>query len=133
MLLAGGQNSTETGTLAGQVMMEGFLQIGLPPWIRRLVTRAIAIVPAAVVAGVSGNDGAGKLLVVTQVVLSLQLPFAVIPLVNFTSSCRKMGQFVNKWTVFLVAAFVSLLIVVLNVYLIASSIRNNVFGGAGDV
>lgn len=132
-LLASGQNSTITGTLSGQVVMEGFLQISLPPWMRRLITRAIAIIPAAIVAGILGNEGAGKLLVLSQVILSLQLPFAVIPLVHFTSSRRKMGRFVNNWTIFLIAAFVALLIVVLNMYLIVVSIKNNEFGGAGDV
>ena len=132
-LLASGQNSTVTGTLSGQVVMEGFLHISLPPWVRRLITRGIAMIPAAIVAGVSGNEGAGKLLVLSQVILSLQLPFAVIPLVHFTSSRKKMGRFVNNWTIFIVAALVALLIVVLNMYLIVSSIINNEFGDAGDV
>src|SRR5207253_8234231 len=90
-LLASGQNSTLTGTLAGQIVMEGFLNIRLRPWVRRLLTRLIAIVPAAVVAGVAGESGAGKLLILSQVILSLQLSFAVVPLVLFTSDRRKMG------------------------------------------
>lgn len=132
-LLASGQNSTITGTLSGQIVMEGFLHFSLPPWVRRLITRCVAIIPAAIVAGIYGNEGAGKLLVLSQVILSLQLPFAVIPLVHFTSSRRKMGRFVNNWIIFLIAAAVALIICVLNVYLLVSSIRDNEFGTAGDV
>lgn len=117
-LLASGQNSTLTGTLAGQIVMEGFLNVRMRPWIRRLITRAIAIVPAAIVAGIYGESGTAKLLVFSQVILSLQLPFAVIPLVQFTSDKVKMGAFVNptwlKWLAWLVAAF----IVVLNLKLL---------------
>ena len=91
-LLASGQNSTVTATLAGQVVMEGFLNLRLAPWLRRLITRGIAIVPAAVVAAAYGESGTAKLLVASQVVLSLQLPFAVIPLVLFTSDKAKMGE-----------------------------------------
>jgi manganese transport protein len=94
-LLASGQNSTLTGTLAGQIVMEGFLEIRLRPWVRRLLTRAIAIVPAVIVAVTFGASGTAKLLILSQVVLSLQLPFAVIPLVQFTSNRAKMGQLVN--------------------------------------
>ena len=90
-LLASGQNSTVTATLAGQVVMEGFLHIRLPPWLRRLVTRAAAIVPAVIGVALWGERGLGQLLVLSQVVLSLQLPFAVIPLVLFTSDRGKMG------------------------------------------
>jgi manganese transport protein len=92
-LLASGQNSTLTGTLAGQVVMEGFLDLRLPAWARRLLTRLVAIVPAAVVAAAYGERGVGKLLVASQVVLSMQLPFAVFPLVAFTGSRAKMGEF----------------------------------------
>ena len=95
-LLASGQNSTLTGTLAGQIVMEGFLQIRLKPWVRRLVTRAIAIVPAILVIGIAGEGRLTSLLILSQVVLSFQLPFAVIPLVRFTSEHAKMGQFVNS-------------------------------------
>src|ERR1043166_9351329 len=84
-LLASGQNSTLTGTLAGQIVMEGFLHIRLRPWLRRLITRLIAIVPAAIVTALYGEQGTGSLLVLSQVILSLQLSFAVIPLVQFTS------------------------------------------------
>jgi len=94
-LLASGQNSTLTGTLAGQIVMEGFLDLRMRPWVRRLITRGIAVVPAAVVATLYGASGTAKLLVLSQVILSLQLSFAVFPLVNFTSDRLKMGEFVN--------------------------------------
>jgi manganese transport protein len=93
-LLASGQNSTLTGTLAGQIVMEGFLNIRLRPWLRRLITRLIAIVPAVICTVIYGESGTAKLLIFSQVVLSLQLSFAVIPLVIFTSDRRKMGEFV---------------------------------------
>jgi len=97
-LLASGQNSTLTGTLAGQIVMEGFLNIRLRPWLRRLITRVIAIIPAVIVAALFGAGGTAKLLLLSQVILSLQLSFAVIPLVLFTSDRRKMGQFVSpRW------------------------------------
>src|SRR6266446_1905543 len=97
-LLASGQNSTLTGTLAGQIVMEGFLNIRLRPWLRRLITRLIAIIPAVIVAALFGTSGTAKLLLLSQVILSLQLSFAVIPLVLFTSDRRKMGEFVSpRW------------------------------------
>jgi manganese transport protein len=97
-LLASGQNSTLTGTLAGQIVMEGFLNIRIRPWMRRLITRIIAIVPAAIVAMFYGESGTAQLLILSQVILSLQLSFAVVPLVAFTSSRAKMGRFVNpRW------------------------------------
>ncbi len=92
-LLASGQNSTLTGTLAGQIVMEGFLEIRLRPWLRRLITRALAIIPAVVVASLYGESGTARLMILSQVVLSLQLPFAVVPLVMFTGDARKMGPF----------------------------------------
>lgn len=95
-LLASGQNSTVTGTLAGQIVMEGFLDLRLPPWLRRLVTRLIALVPAIAVAVAFGERGIGKLLVLSQVILSLQLPFAVFPLMAFTTSRAKMGDFAAR-------------------------------------
>jgi manganese transport protein len=99
-LLASGQNSTLTGTLAGQIVMEGFLQLRMRPWLRRLVTRLIAIIPAVVVATLYGERGTGELLILSQVILSLQLSFAVVPLVQFTSDQMKMGRFVNpRWLV----------------------------------
>ncbi len=117
-LLASGQNSTLTGTLAGQIVMEGFLNIRLRPWVRRLITRSIAIVPAAIVAGLYGASGTAKLLVFSQVVLSLQLPFAVIPLVSFTGSKSKMGLFASPGWVKILAWVVAAFIVVLNMKLL---------------
>jgi manganese transport protein len=117
-LLASGQNSTLTGTLAGQIVMEGFLNIRLKPWLRRLITRMIAIIPAVVVTLIYGEKGTGQLLILSQVILSLQLSFAVIPLVMFTSDKRKMGEFVNKAWVKWLAWFVTSIIVVLNAYLL---------------
>ena len=117
-LLASGQNSTLTGTLAGQIVMEGFLDIKLKPWLRRLITRLIAVVPALVVAIVYGEKGTGQLLVLSQVILSLQLSFAVVPLVLFTSSRAKMGVFVNLPAVQVLAWVVSGIIIVLNLFLL---------------
>jgi manganese transport protein len=98
-LLASGQNSTLTGTLAGQIVMEGFLDIRLRPWLRRLITRAVAIVPAVLVIAIAGESKVTWLIILSQVVLSFQLPFAVIPLVQFTSDKKKMGEFANsRWT-----------------------------------
>lgn len=112
-LLASGQNSTLTGTLAGQITMEGFLDIRLRPWVRRLITRALAIVPAAIVAVVAGESGTARLLILSQVILSLQLSFAVFPLVTFTSDKLRMGEFVNpawlKWLAWAVAWFIAAL------------------------
>ena len=117
-LLACGLNSTVTATLAGQAVMEGFLQIRLPPWLRRLVTRAVAIVPAAAVTILYGAEGSGRLLILTQVVLSLQLSFAVIPLVMFTADRGKMGALVApKWLV-AVAILIAVVIVALNLKLL---------------
>ena len=94
-LLASGQNSSITGTLAGQVVMEGFIHIRLSPWLRRLITRSLAIIPTIIVVAITGEQGTEKLLILSQVILSLQLSFAVIPLVLFTGSRKKMGEFVN--------------------------------------
>jgi len=114
-LLASGQNSTLTGTLAGQIVMEGFLNLRLRPWLRRLITRFIAIVPAVIVTVIYGESGTAKLLVISQVILSLQLSFAVIPLILFTSDRRKMGEFVNALWMKILAWLVAAVIVVLNV------------------
>jgi manganese transport protein len=118
-LLASGQNSTITGTLAGQIVMEGFLQIRLRPWVRRLITRGIAIVPAVIVAILYGESGTAKLLVMSQVVLSLQLSFAVFPLVRFTSDRAKMGEFVNSRWLRATSYAVAFFIAALNVWLVA--------------
>ena len=113
-LLASGQNSTLTGTLAGQIVMEGFLNIRLRPWLRRLITRLIAIIPAVIVTMLYGESGSAKLLVISQVILSLQLSFAVIPLVLFTSDRHKMGEFVNPPWIKILAWLTAGAIVVLN-------------------
>src|SRR6266496_2765218 len=114
-LLASGQNSTLTGSLAGQIVMEGFLNIRLRPWLRRLITRLIAIIPAVIVTAVYGGSGAAKLLVLSQVVLSMQLSFAVIPLVLFTSDRRKMGEFASPNWIKVLAWLTTGIIVLLNV------------------
>lgn len=117
-LLASGQNATLTGTLAGQIVMEGFLNIRLKPWIRRLITRIIAIIPAIIVTGLYGSAGTVQLLVFSQVILSLQLSFAVIPLVQFTSDKKKMGQFANPLWLKILAWVVAVVIAGLNIYLL---------------
>ncbi|HET9134604.1 MAG TPA: Nramp family divalent metal transporter [Gemmatimonadales bacterium] len=121
-LLASGQNSTVTGTLAGQIVMEGFLDIRLPAWLRRLITRLIAIVPAVIVTALYGERGTGALLVLSQVILSMQLSFAVIPLVWFTSSKAKMGEFVNHRVTIVIAWTVALVIAGLNLWLLAGTL-----------
>jgi manganese transport protein len=122
-LLASGQNSTLTGTLAGQIVMEGFLDLRLRPWMRRLITRSIAIVPAAVVSVLYGASGTARLLVFSQVVLSLQLPFAVWPLVRFTSDRAKMGAFANPGWLKALAYAVAAVISALNVWLLVQTVR----------
>ena len=117
-LLFSGQNATLTGTLAGQIVMEGFLNIRLRPWLRRLVTRLIAIVPAVIVIAIYGEEGSGPLIVLSQVILSMQLPFAIFPLVQFTSSRKLMGPFAIKTWVKALAWPVCLIITALNVYLL---------------
>jgi manganese transport protein len=122
-LLASGQNSTLTGTLAGQITMEGFLDIRLRPWLRRLITRLMAITPAIIVVFLYGESGTAKLLILSQVVLSMQLSFAVFPLVRFTSDRAKMGEFVNaRWLRWLAHA-VAYLIAGLNVWLLVQVFR----------
>ena len=121
-LLASGQNSTLTGTLAGQIVMEGFLNIRLRPWLRRLITRLIAIVPAVICTALYGESGTAKLLVFSQVVLSLQLSFAVVPLVIFTGDRRKMGGFVNPGWLKMLAWLTAALIIGLNVKFLADFI-----------
>jgi manganese transport protein len=117
-LLASGLNSTVTATLAGQIVMEGFLHLRLPQWARRLLTRAIAIVPVVFVTALYGESGTARLLVLSQVILSMQLPFAVIPLVSFVSSRRKMGNFAISVPVMILAWLVAAIIVVLNLKLL---------------
>jgi manganese transport protein len=117
-LLCSGQNATLTGTLAGQIVMEGFINLRIRPWLRRLITRLIAIIPAVIVTVLYGERGTGPLLILSQVVLSLQLPFAVFPLVSFTSDPHKMGAFVNPLWVKVLAWFVAVVIAALNVWLL---------------
>jgi manganese transport protein len=117
-LLCCGLNSTVTATLSGQIVMEGFINIKIAPWMRRLVTRAIAIVPAAIVTIWYGEKGTGQLLILSQVVLSLQLPFAIVPLVMFTASKAKMGTFVAPRWLSLAATVIAAVVIALNVKLL---------------
>ena len=121
-LLASGLNSTVTATLAGQIVMEGFLHLRLPNWARRLLTRAIAIVPVVVVTALYGESGTAKLLILSQVILSMQLPFAVIPLVQFVSDRKKMGALTIPRSVAVLAWVVAGIIVVLNVKLLSDTV-----------
>jgi len=121
-LLASGQSSTLTGTLSGQIVMEGFLDIRLRPWLRRLITRAIAIVPAVIVSIVYGESGTAQLLILSQVILSFQLSFAVFPLVRFTSERAKMGEFANGPLLKVAAYSAAVLIAGLNIWLLAQTI-----------
>ena len=121
-LLSSGQNATLTGTLAGQIVMEGFMNIRLRPWLRRLVTRLFAIVPAVIVVILYGERGTGSLLILSQVILSLQLPFAVIPLVLFTSNRQVMGRFVSPGWLRSLAWVVTGLIVIMNAWLLVQTV-----------
>jgi manganese transport protein len=115
-LLASGQSSTITGTLAGQVVMEGFMHWRITPWVRRLITRTLAIVPAVLVIGVRGDSSVTELLTLSQVVLAIQLPLAMFPLLHFTSSRRRMGQWRNRWFLLIAGWGSAILITVLDVY-----------------
>jgi manganese transport protein len=117
-LLCCGLNSTVTATMAGQIVMEGFLDLRLPPWLRRLVTRLVAIVPAALVTIAFGESGTAKLLILSQVILGLQLPFAVIPLIMITASRRRMGELRSPRWLTATAAAIAAVIVALNIELI---------------
>jgi manganese transport protein len=117
-LLCSGQNATLTGTLAGQIVMEGFINLRIRPWLRRLITRLIAIIPAVIVIVIYGEQGTGPLLILSQVILSLQLPFAVFPLVMFTSEKAKMGPFASPAWVKALAWLVAIVIAGLNVWLL---------------
>jgi manganese transport protein len=121
-LLCSGQNATLTGTLAGQIVMEGFINLRIRPWLRRLITRLIAIIPAVVVILIYGEQGTGPLLILSQVILSLQLPFAVFPLVMFTSEKAKMGPFASPAWVKAVAWSVAFVIAGLNVWLLYQTV-----------
>jgi manganese transport protein len=120
-LLCSGQNATLTGTLAGQIVMEGFISLRIRPWLRRLITRLIAIVPAVIVIAIYGERGTGPLIILSQVILSLQLPFAVFPLVMFTGDPHKMGPFTNPPWIKVLAWSVAVIIAALNVYLLYQS------------
>ena len=117
-LICAGQSSTVTGTLAGQIVMEGFLNFKMRPWLRRMMTRSLAIIPAVAVVAAAGEGWVFKLLILSQVVLSLQLPFALVPLVKFTSSRQKMGPFASRWWVKALAWLVTAVIIVLNAKLV---------------
>ena len=124
-LLASGQNSSITGTLAGQIVMEGFIHLRVSPWLRRLITRGLAIIPTIIVVAVNGERGTEKLLILSQVILSMQLSFAVVPLVIFTGDRRKMGEFVNPRWLKMLAWSTAVLIAVLNVWLLVQTARGN--------
>ena len=121
-LLCSGQSSTLTGTMAGQIVMEGFLNIRIRPWLRRLVTRMLAIIPAAGVIWVMGSHGTFQLLLLSQVVLNLQLPFAIIPLIQFTGDRQRMGSFASGWKIRLAGWVTAAVVVGLNVWLAAQQI-----------
>ena len=131
-LIAAGQSSTVTGTLAGQIVMEGYLKLRLNPWIRRLLTRLIAIVPAVLVIGIMGEENVDALLIFSQVILSLQLGFAVIPLIHFVSDKTTMGEFVINWKVKAMAWVVASILVFLNGNLVLGFVINYI-EGAGNV
>jgi manganese transport protein len=122
-LLCAGQSSTLTGTLAGQVVMEGFLDLRLRPWVRRLLTRSLAIVPAVVAIAIIGDQGSYQLLILSQVVLSLQLPFAVIPLIQLTGDRQRMGPFVNPPVVKVLAWAAAAVIIGLDGWMVAGLLR----------
>lgn len=115
-LLASGQSSTITGTLAGQVVMEGFMHWRIQPWLRRLITRSLAIIPAVIIIGIRGSSSVNDLLVLSQVVLALQLPFAMFPLLHFTSSRKRMGKWKNGWFLLLTGWISALLITAMDLY-----------------
>jgi manganese transport protein len=123
-LLCSGQNSTLTGTLAGQIVMEGFLNIRLTPWLRRLITRLLAIIPAIIAVAFFGHRGTAQLLIFSQVILSLQLSFAVFPLVQFTSNRARMGEFVNPLWLKILAWMVAGIIAILNAYLLVLTVKS---------
>ncbi len=123
-LIASGQSSTITGTLAGQIVMEGYLKLRISPWVRRLMTRLIAIIPAVIVILINGENNIDSLLILSQVILSLQLGFAIIPLIHFTSDKKTMGKFVIKpWVIFL-ASLVTIVLVYLNIRMVVDQASN---------
>ncbi|KAF7134394.1 hypothetical protein RHSIM_Rhsim08G0206300 [Rhododendron simsii] len=120
-LLASGQSSTITGTYAGQYVMQGFLNLRLKPWIRNFLTRCLAIVPSLIVAIIGGSSGAGKLIIIASMILSFELPFALIPLLKFTSSPTKMGTYANSTAISATTWFIGSLIMGINIYYLATS------------
>jgi manganese transport protein len=122
-LLASGQSSTITGTLAGQVVMEGFMHWRLKPWLRRLITRSLAIIPAVVVIGVRGQGSVNDLLTLSQVVLALQLPFAMFPLLHFTSSRKRMGRWKNGWVLLIAGWGSAVLITAMDIWGLPASLN----------
>jgi manganese transport protein len=123
-LLASGQSSTITGTLAGQVVMEGFMHWRIQPWLRRLITRALAILPAVLVIGIRGDASVNDLLTLSQVVLALQLPFAMFPLLHFTSSRTKMGRWKSGWLLLTAGWGSAVLITALDLWGLPDSLRS---------
>jgi len=123
-LIASGQSSTITGTLAGQIVMEGYLQLRIAPWVRRLMTRLIAIIPAVIVILINGEDNIDSLLVFSQVILSLQLGFAIIPLIHFTSDKKTMGKYAIKPLVVVLASLIAAILVYLNIRMVVEQATN---------
>ncbi|WP_407391268.1 Nramp family divalent metal transporter [Carnobacterium jeotgali] len=124
-LLASGQNSTITGTLSGQIVMEGFIHLRVKPWVRRIITRLLAVIPVFIVTIIAGENGTANLLILSQVILSMQLPFALVPLVLFTSNKQKMGSFVNSTWVKIVAWTATVVIICLNIYLVIYTLTSH--------
>jgi manganese transport protein len=122
-LLASGQSSTITGTLAGQVVMEGFMHWRIKPWVRRIITRSMAILPAVVIIGLRGDSSVTDLLTLSQVVLALQLPFAMFPLLQFTSSCKRMGKWRNGWFLLSAGWASAILITAMDVFGLPESLK----------
>ena len=119
-LICAGLNSTVTATMAGQIVMEGFIRLRLPPWARRLITRGLAIMPATLVILLYGSEGTGQLLILSQVVLSFQLPFAIVPLVMFTASRAKMGDLVAPRWLTIICTLIAVMIITLNMNLLTT-------------
>jgi manganese transport protein len=122
-LLASGQSSTITGTLAGQVVMEGFMHWRISPWLRRMITRSLAILPAILIIGMRGDSSVTDLLTFSQVVLALQLPFAMFPLLQFTSSRQRMGTWKNGWFLLMAGWGSAILITAMDIYGISDSLK----------
>jgi len=131
-LIASGQSSTITGTLAGQIVMEGYLNLRIAPWIRRLLTRLIAIIPAVIVILINGEENIDSLLILSQVILSLQLGFAIIPLIHFTSDKKTMGKFVIKPFVIFLASLIAAILVYLNISMVVGQ-SISFFASSGSI